>query len=127
MKKNILVVDDSPTIRASASFCLRKAGYHVTEAKDGVDALEKLGNMHLRGQTPTLIITDVNMPRLDGLSFIKEVKKGDLRFLPILVFTTESNESMIENGKAAGAAGWLVKPFQAEQLLGAIKKLVWVR
>ena len=127
MKKSILVVDDSRTIRASASFCLRKAGYHVTEAKDGVDALEKLAHLYQKGRAPALIITDVNMPRMDGLSFIKEVKKGDLRFLPILVFTTESSQSALEKGKAAGAAGWLVKPFHAEQLLSAIKKLVWVR
>lgn len=125
MKKLILVVDDSPTIRSSISFCLGNAGYKVTEAKDGKDALEKLANMKEEGQIPSLIVTDVNMPQMDGITFIERVKKGDFRFLPILVLTTESEESMIEKGRAAGASGWLVKPFRPEQFLWAIKKLVW--
>ena len=127
MERNILIVDDSPTIRSAVSRCLRKAGYSVTEAKEGGDGLEKLARMRKKGRIPTLIITDVNMPGMDGFTFIAEIKKSDLRFLPILVFTTESEEGMIQKGRAAGAAGWLVKPFQSEQLLGAIKKLVWIR
>ena len=127
MKNNILLVDDSPTVLASASFCLRNAGYRVTEANDGIDALEKLANLHAEGNTPSLIITDINMPRMDGLTFIEEVKKTDFRYLPILVFTTESSESIMEKGKKAGVSGWLMKPFQPEQLLWAIKKLVWKR
>ncbi|MDI6687340.1 MAG: response regulator [Desulfobacterales bacterium] len=125
MEKLIFVVDDSPTVRSSISFCLNNAGYKVTEAKDGKDALEKLANVKEEGQIPSLIVTDVNMPRMDGIAFIKKVKEGDFRFLPILVLTTESEESMIEKGRAAGASGWLVKPFQPEQFLWAIKKLVW--
>ncbi|HUV49949.1 MAG TPA: response regulator [Anaerolineae bacterium] len=125
MEKLILVVDDSPTVRSSVSFCLSNAGYKVTEAENGKDALEKLANMKEEGQIPSLIVTDVNMPQMDGIAFIEEVKKGDFRFLPILVFTTESEESMIEKGRAAGAAGWLAKPFRPEKFLWAIKKLVW--
>lgn len=125
MEKLIMVVDDSPTFRSSVSFCLRNAGYKVTEAEDGKDALEKLSNMKEQGQIPSLIITDVNMPRMDGIAFIKKVKEGDFRFLPILVLTTESEEPMIEQGRAAGASGWLVKPFLPEKFLWVIKKLVW--
>lgn len=127
MARNILIVDDSPTIRAAVSLCLRNVGYRVTEAKEGGDGLEKLAAMHKKGQIPCLIITDVNMPVMDGLTFIREIKNSPFRFLPILVFTTESEESIITKGRSAGAAGWLVKPFQPEQLLGAVKKLVWNR
>jgi len=125
MEKLIMVVDDSPTFRSSVCFCLRNAGYKITEAEDGKDALEKLSNMKEEGQIPSLIITDVNMPRMDGIAFIKKVKEGDFRFLPILVLTTESEEPMIEKGRAAGASGWLVKPFRPEKFLWVIKKLVW--
>ncbi|MBW2568436.1 MAG: response regulator [Deltaproteobacteria bacterium] len=128
MEKLIMVVDDSPTIRSSVSFCLHNAGYKVAEAKDGKEALEKLSCMKEEGgQIPSLIITDVNMPRMDGIALIEKIKKGDFRFLPILVLTTESEASMIEKGKVAGASGWLVKPFQPEEFLWAIKKLVWTK
>ncbi len=125
MEKHILVVDDSPTIRSTVSFCLRNAGYEVTEAKDGEDALKKLESIKESPQSLALIVTDINMPQMDGITFIENVKKSDFRFLPILVFTTESKKYMIEKGRAAGASGWLVKPFQPEQLLWAVKKLVW--
>jgi len=125
MEKHILVVDDSPTIRSTVVFCLRNAGYKVTEAQDGKDALSKLENMKEVQHNLALIITDINMPNMDGITFIKNVKKTNFRFLPILVFTTESEQAMIEKGRAAGASGWLVKPFQPEQLLWVVKKLVW--
>ena len=125
MKKHILVVDDSPTIRSSVAFCLRNAGYKITEAEDGQDALEKLESMRGSAHNLAMIVTDINMPRMDGITFIEHVKKSHFRFLPILVFTTESEKSMIEKGKEAGASGWVVKPFQPEQLLWAVKKLVW--
>ncbi|NOQ45532.1 MAG: response regulator [Desulfobulbaceae bacterium] len=125
MEKHILVVDDSPTIRSSVAFCLRNAGYKITEAEDGQDALEKLESLRESAHNLVMIITDINMPRMDGITFIKHVKISHFRFLPILVFTTELEKSMIEKGKEAGASGWLVKPFQPEQLLWAVKKLVW--
>ena len=125
MEKHILVVDDSPTIRSAVVFCLRNAGYEVTEAKDGEDGLKKLETMKDGPQSLALIVTDINMPNMNGIAFIENIKKSDFRFLPILVFTTESEKSMIEKGRAAGASGWLVKPFQPEQLLWAVKKLVW--
>jgi len=125
MEKHILLVDDSPTIRSSVSFCLQNAGYRVTEASDGKDALQKLQFMENKSQSPALIITDINMPEMDGITFISKVKETGLKFLPILVLTTEAEESMIEKGRAAGISGWLLKPFQPEQLLWAVKKVVW--
>ncbi|MBI9075877.1 MAG: response regulator [Desulfatibacillum sp.] len=127
MQKHILVVDDSPTIRSSVSFCLRNAGYEVAVAADGQDALETLNTMRKEGTVPSLILTDINMPRMDGITFISKVKKTEFKFLPILVLTTESERDMIEKGKAAGASGWLIKPFHPEQLLWAIKKLMWTK
>ena len=125
MEKHILIVDDSPTIRSSVVSCLSEANYKITEAENGVDALEKLLSMKGTAHNLALIITDINMPKMDGINLIKNLKKGEFRFLPILVLTTESETSMIEKGKQAGAAGWLVKPFKPDQLLWAVKKLVW--
>jgi two-component system chemotaxis response regulator CheY len=125
MEKLILFVDDSPTMRSSVSFCLRNAGYRVTEAVDGVDGLQKLQELKSKDQTPSLIITDINMPEMDGITFITEVKKTAFKFVPILVLTTEGEDSVIERGRAAGASGWLLKPFQPEQLLWAVRKVVW--
>ena len=125
MEKLILFVDDSPTVRSSVSFCLRNAGYRVAEAEDGWDGLDKLGSIRDSGESVALIITDINMPEMDGITFIYRVKESEFRFVPILVLTTEAEESMIEKGRAAGASGWLLKPFQPEQLLWAVKKVVW--
>ena len=125
MQRHILFVDDSPTMRASVTFCLRNAGYLVTEAENGLDGLAKLQQMKDAGQLPALIITDVNMPEMDGLAFITQVKQSPFRFVPVLVLTTEGDNAMKERGRAAGASGWLLKPFQPEKLLWAIKKLVW--
>ena len=125
MEKLILFVDDSPTMRSSVTFCLRNAGYRVAEAEDGLDALNKLQSIKDKDQPLALIITDINMPKMDGITFIKKVKETELKFIPILVLSTESEASVIEEGRAAGAAGWLLKPFQPEQLLWAVKKVVW--
>jgi len=125
MQSHILFVDDSPTMRASVTFCLRNAGYLVTEAENGLDGLAKLQQMEAASQLPALIITDVNMPEMDGLAFITQVKQSPFRFVPVLVLTTEGEHAMKERGRAAGASGWLLKPFQPEKLLWAIKKLVW--
>lgn len=125
MEKHILFVDDSPTVRSSVSFCLRNAGYRVTEAVDGKNALEQLQAMKDKGESLSLIITDINMPQMDGIALISEVKETEFKFIPILVLTTEAQASVIEKGRAAGASGWLLKPFQPEQLLWAVKKVVW--
>jgi two-component system chemotaxis response regulator CheY len=125
MEKHILFVDDSPTMRSSVSFCLRNAGYRVTEAVDGKDALQELQSMKDKGESLSLIITDINMPQMDGITLISEVKETEFKFIPILVLTTEADQSVIEEGRAAGASGWVLKPFQPEQLLWAVKKVVW--
>ena len=125
MEKHILFVDDSPTVRSSVSFCLRNAGYRVTEAVDGQDGLQKVQSMKEKGESLSLIITDINMPQMDGITFISEVKETEFKFVPILVLTTVAEKSMIKKGQDAGASGWLLKPFQPEQLLWAVKKVVW--
>jgi two-component system chemotaxis response regulator CheY len=125
MEELILFVDDSPTMRSSVSFCLRNAGYRVIEAVNGEDGLRKLQSVKDEDKTLSLIITDVNMPKMDGITFISKVRESDFKFLPILVLATEDEESVIKKGRDAGATGWLVKPFQPENLLWAIKKVMW--
>jgi two-component system chemotaxis response regulator CheY len=127
MEKHLLFVDDSPTMRSSVCFCLRNAGYKVTEAVNGKEALQELHSIRKNNQSLSLIITDINMPEMDGITFISEVKKTEFKFVPILVLTTEAEESVMGKGRAAGVSGWLLKPFQPEQLLWAVKEVVWPR
>lgn len=119
MSKTILAVDDSASMRQLVSFTLRGAGYTVIEASDGQDALEKL-------RAPVnLVLTDLNMPRLDGLGLTRAIRAStSYRYTPILLLTTESDPARKLEAKAAGATGWLVKPFQPEQLLATIKKVL---
>ena len=120
MAKTILVVDDSPSVRQVVGIALRGAGYDVIEGVDGSDALRKLD-----GRKVNLIISDVNMPNMDGITFVKEVKKlPSYKFTPIIMLTTESQESKKREGQAAGARAWVVKPFQPTQMLAAVAKLV---
>ncbi len=117
---SILFVDDSASIRQMIRFTLEDAGYPVVEAVDGEDALDKL-----RDVTVDLIITDLNMPKLDGIGLIKEIRAGSThRFLPIVILTTESQESKKQQGREAGATGWIVKPFRPEQLVGVVRKVL---
>ncbi len=119
MSKTIMVVDDSSSIRQVISIALKGAGYEVIEACDGKDALAKL-----TGQKIHLIVSDVNMPNLDGIGLVKQVKQHpQYKFTPIMMLTTESGESKKQEGKSAGAKGWLVKPFQPTALLSAVAKL----
>jgi two-component system chemotaxis response regulator CheY len=118
--KTILVVDDAASIRQVVGLSLKGAGYEVIDACDGKDALSKL-----TGQKINLIITDVNMPNMDGITLIKEVKKlPRYKFTPIIVLTTESKDDKKREGQAAGAKAWVVKPFQPPQLLTAVAKLI---
>ncbi|AZF10406.1 Chemotaxis regulator [Pseudomonas sp. R2-37-08W] len=120
MAKNVLVVDDSSSVRQVVGIALKSAGYDVIEASDGRDALSKLN-----GQKVHLIISDVNMPNMDGITFVKEVKKlANYKFTPIIMLTTESQESKKAEGQAAGAKAWVVKPFQPAQMLAAVSKLI---
>ena len=120
----ILIVDDSATLRASVTFSLSQSGYEVVEAADGPAALEILGALAGEGRRIDMIITDVNMPGMDGISLVGEIKKTDFRFVPILILTTESQTTRIESGRAAGASGWLVKPFKPDQLIEVVEKLL---
>jgi two-component system, chemotaxis family, chemotaxis protein CheY len=124
MKKKILVVDDSATLRASVNYTLKSAGFDTINAVNGADGLEKLSEAHKQGDQIGMIISDINMPVMDGITFIKEVKKTPFKFLPILVLTTESQDDMKLKGKQAGASGWLVKPFKPEQLVYVTKKFM---
>jgi len=119
MAKNIMIIDDSAAVRQVVAITLRGAGYEVEEACDGRDALAKLS-----GQKVHLMICDVNMPNMDGISFVKEVKQSALyRYTPIIMLTTESEEAKKQAGQAAGAKAWVVKPFQPTQMLAAVAKL----
>lgn len=118
----ILLVDDSTTLRASVRSILEQVGYDLVEAGDGLEGLEVLEKLSRQGRSPAMIISDVNMPRLDGLSFIKEIKKTAYKFLPILVLTTESEPQLKLAGRQAGASGWLVKPFKPETLVAVVNK-----
>jgi len=120
MSKSILIVDDAAALRQVVSITLKGAGYDVVEAVDGKDALGKLD-----GRKFHLIISDVNMPNMDGITFVKEVKKlANYKFTPIIMLTTESQESKKLEGQQAGAKAWVVKPFKPEQMLAAVSKLI---
>lgn len=120
MAKNILIVDDSASLRQVVSIALKGAGYAVVEACDGKDALSKLD-----GQKFHLIISDVNMPNMDGIAFVKAAKAlPAYRFTPVIMLTTESGDAKKVLGQAAGAKAWVVKPFQPAQMLTAVSKLV---
>lgn len=120
MAKLIMSVDDSASIRQMVSFTLSDAGYQVVEAVDGKDALTKLNTT-----TVDMLITDLNMPNMDGIELIKNVRaQTKHKFIPIIMLTTESQDSKKQQGKSAGASGWIVKPFSATQLVDVIKKLL---
>lgn len=120
MAKTVLIVDDSASIRQVVSLTLKNAGFDTIEASDGRDALAKL-----TGQRVHLMISDVNMPNMDGISFVREIKtRAEYKFTPIIMLTTESAEDKKLQGQAAGAKAWMVKPFQPQQMLAAVNKLV---
>lgn len=119
-EKKILAVDDSVSIRKSLCFILGQEGFEVVEAEDGVDALEKA-----QSDKFSLIITDINMPRMDGIELTKQIRKTQgYKFTPIIALTTENQQEKMQEGKEAGATGWIVKPFTAEKLLAVVKKIV---
>jgi two-component system chemotaxis response regulator CheY len=126
MKKNILIVDDSPTLRASVNFVLKGSGYNVLQAENGVEGLETLEECKEKKKRINLIISDINMPKMNGLEFLKTVKdKNSLfRFIPVIVLTTEREESLKRKGREYGAAGWMTKPFKPDLLLSVVKKFI---
>jgi two-component system, chemotaxis family, chemotaxis protein CheY len=119
----ILVIDDSPTIRISVEYALKKVNVPIKQAENGQDALQKFRDLKTAGDDVALCICDVNMPVMDGISFIREFRKID-KFTPVLVLTTESEQDKIKAGKEAGASGWIVKPFQPTELLGVVEKFI---
>lgn len=120
MAKTILCVDDSASMRQMIRLTLAGAGYEVTEAVDGVDGLAKASATRFH-----MILTDVNMPRMDGLSFAKELRKvASGKGVPIIFITTESSQEKRDEARAAGATGWITKPFQSDQLLQVAKKVL---
>lgn len=120
MSKVIMTVDDSTSVRQMVGFALKSAGYDVLEACDGKDALAKLG-----GAKVDMIITDLNMPNMNGIELIRSVRATAAhKFVPIVLLTTESQAEKKQEGKAAGATGWIIKPFKPEQLTAVVKKLL---
>lgn len=120
MAKVIMTADDSASVRQMVSFTLKQSGYDVIEAVDGKDALAKLGTNRV-----DMLITDLNMPNLDGIGLIKGARAlPACKFIPIVMLTTESQDSKKVEGKAAGATGWIVKPFKPDQLLAVVKKVL---
>ena len=120
MAKKILIVDDSASVRTVAGIALRSAGYEVIEAANGQEGLERLG-----GDRVHLIISDVNMPVMDGIAFLKEVKRlPNYKFTPVIMLTTEAGEDKKKEGREAGAKAWITKPFQPQIMLDAVAKLV---
>jgi two-component system chemotaxis response regulator CheY len=120
MAKVIMTADDSASVRQMVSFTLKQAGYNVVEAIDGKDAITKI-----KASPVDMLVTDLNMPNLDGIELIKQVRAiPACKFIPIIMLTTESQEGKKNDGKAAGATGWIVKPFKPEQLLAVVKKVL---
>lgn len=118
--QSILAVDDSASMRQMVAFTLKAAGYNVIEAGDGQEALEKA-----RGQQVDLVLTDQNMPRMDGITLVKSLRGlPTYSATPMLILTTESSDEMKVKGKAAGATGWLVKPFDPAKLIEVIKRVI---
>jgi two-component system chemotaxis response regulator CheY len=123
MAKTILIVDDSASLRRVVQIALTGAGYEVVEAADGVDALAKLAQM--AGTKVHLIISDVNMPRMDGIEFVTKVKQQPaFKFTPVIMLTTEGDDEVKNAGRAAGAKAWIIKPFNPAQMLNAVTKLI---
>jgi two-component system chemotaxis response regulator CheY len=121
MHKTVLIVDDSATMRQMVAFTLSSAGFEVIEAGDGKEAVDKIS----AGSKPDLVVTDLNMPEMDGIALIKELRRmPPVRFVPILMLTTESSDEKKQEAKAAGATGWIVKPFNPDQVLKVIQKVL---
>ena len=119
----IMVIDDSPTVRTSVEYTIKELEYQVQQAEDGADALNKINEIKDGGSDIAMCVVDVNMPVMDGITFVREFRKID-KFTPIIMLTTESREDKIKEGKEAGASGWIIKPFKPEELITAAKRLI---
>ncbi len=125
--KYVMIIDDSITIRSSVEFVIKDMikdmGYDIRQAENGADALKKAAEISKTGDEICLCIVDVNMPVMDGITFVSEFRKSE-RFTPILMLTTEAGSAMIDKAKKAGASGWIVKPFKVEQLSETVRQLI---
>lgn len=119
----IMIIDDSPTVRISVEYVIKDMGYSVKQAENGADAIDKINGLINAREDIKLCIVDVNMPVMDGMTFVKEFRKID-RFTPLLMITTESGETMIKKAKNYGASGWITKPFIPAELVKVIQKLI---
>lgn len=120
MTRTIMTVDDSASVRLMVNFTLRELGYEIIEAENGKEALRKMEKKQIH-----MLITDINMPELDGIALVKKVRSNpDYKFIPIIMLTTESQSEKKLEGKQAGATGWIVKPFKPEQLVAVVKKVL---
>jgi two-component system, chemotaxis family, chemotaxis protein CheY len=120
MSKLILTADDSTSVRQMVAFTLKGAGYSVIEAGDGKDALAKA-----KSSAVQMVLTDLNMPNMNGIELIRALRaEPNYKFIPIVMLTTESQDARKQEGKSAGATGWIVKPFKPEQLLAVVKKVL---
>ena len=120
MSKTVLVVDDSTSMRQMVAYTMKEAGFEVIEGSNGQEGLSRV-----QGKAVNLVITDLNMPVMDGMTMIRQLRtKAEYKFTPILMLTTESQQEKKAEGKAAGATGWIVKPFNPEQLLQVVGKVV---
>ncbi len=120
MKRTIMTVDDSASVRLMVKFSLAELGFEIVEAVDGVDALRKIEKKPVH-----MLITDINMPELDGISLVRKVREiPACKFIPIIMLTTESQEEKKREGRKAGATGWIVKPFRPDQLVSVVKKVL---
>ncbi len=126
MGKNILIVDDSPTLRASVRFALSETGFTIHQAENGKLGLKKLEEIAAAGDRIHLIISDINMPEMNGIEFLRHLKGEDsrFRFIPVVVLTTEREETLKQQGRSLGAAGWMTKPFKAELLINVVRKFI---
>ena len=123
MNEYIMVIDDSPTIRTSVEYVLKGFQCPVQQAENGLDALNKISGIRENGDDIKLCVVDINMPEMDGISFIKELRKND-KFVPIVVLTTEADQEKIKIGKESGASGWLIKPFNPGELNSVISRFI---
>jgi two-component system chemotaxis response regulator CheY len=120
MAKTFLIVDDSASMRQLVSFAVKDAGYEVLTAENGKDALQKAADAEI-----DMVITDLNMPEMDGITFIRELRRlPSYRFIPIVMLTTEAQEKKKQEGRSAGASGWIVKPFSPDKLLDVVHKFI---
>ncbi len=123
MNRYIMVIDDSPTIRISVELALKQLGFMIKQAENGQDALDKISSIKSSGDEVVLCLSDINMPILNGIEFISEFRKDD-KFTPVIVLTTEAEKEIIQKGRDVGASGWIIKPFQVDDLISVVKRFL---